>query len=395
MAEEISKKNVEIRYNRFYCQDDNGGQNIDSIITETGDRGTWDGCNQRFIAVYTNQDSNKVKNALDEIVLSSTPCHQAINGIHFYNNEFHINAPLSHLFTAAFDKYTTFKDIAFRNNTIDYAGWTVEGSSSNFKELMDFCVFYDTGYASELDGDYDGFSEEPFYITGNTITCGSNIRNVRTKNGIQFYVDNHIIVDFKGTKVFFNKNTVICTREEYTSDEQSYANKGVEVFHCGGKGGEIVFSNNHCEGIKSLICWNSAGSPITLGRSWGCGNYLQGDPRITHINILECHDSMLSNEIIADYPIFFLEEFANTGTAQFIGNRVYRDISRATYFTTPWGHIYYTGTTGSNNNIQSMRLVSCDNVFDNLMMQNMYSYLQSGTMRTIHKSNVFADLYES
>ncbi len=41
-----------------------------------------------------------------------------------------------------------------------------------------------------------------------------------------------------------------------------------------------------------------------------------------------------------------------------------------------------------------MKLICSDNVFDNLNAQYMYDYIQSGTMRTIHKNNVFADEYE-
>lgn len=392
-SDEISKKNVAIRYNRFYCQDSNGGENTEAIITETGDRGTWHGCNERFITVFTNQDDNK-EIINDVFVQRSTPCHQTINGIHLCNNEFYLNAPSSHLFTAAFDKHTKFKDVTAKNNIINYGSWTLEGTESSIKELMDFGLYYDTIYDSSYhEGNYDGLSDEPFLITGNTISCGSNVRNIRQSGSTQYYVDNHIIVDIKGTKAIFNENTVICTREAYTSDEQSFSNKGVQLFHCGSKGGEIMFSDNHCEGLKALMLFTSGGTPITKGRIWGCGNFLQGDTRITYVNIIESHAVMTNNEIICDYPIFFLEEFANTGTAIFTGNRVYRDLTRVTRFTTPFGHIYYTGTSDSSNNIQSMKLISCNNIFDNLLLTNMYSYLQT-SIRNIHKNNVFIDLYE-
>ncbi len=40
-----------------------------------------------------------------------------------------------------------------------------------------------------------------------------------------------------------------------------------------------------------------------------------------------------------------------------------------------------------------MKLICCDNIFDNLTNSSMYTYLQSA-MRTIHKNNVFTNLYE-
>ena len=393
-ADEISKMNVEIRYNRFYCQDGNGGTNPSGIINETGSQGKWDGCNQRFVTFFTNQDNNKELGPNNELVQRSTPCHQTINGVHLDNNEFHINAPLSHLITVAFDKYTTFKDVTMRNNIIDYGDWKVNGSPSSWKELMDFCVYYDTIYdASVIEGDYDRFSDEPFVITGNTITCGTNMRNVHTGSAGQYYSDNHICIDLKGTKVLFNNNYINCIREAYTPDEDSFANKGIEMFHSGEKGGEIIFNNNRCEGLRCLASWSSGGNPLTICRLRGNGNYLQGNPRIIHVNVLECYEFMSDNEIVCDYPIFFLEEFANIGTAIFIGNRVYRDLSRVPRFTTAYGHIYYTGVSGSGNNIQSMKLICCDNIFDNISNSSMYSYLQSA-MRTIHKNNVFVNIYE-
>lgn len=389
-ADEISKKNVEIRYNRFYCQDSNGGMDPSRIINETGNQGNWDGCNQRFITFLTNQDTNKEFGPNHELVQRSTPCHETINGIHLDNNEFHINAPLSRLITVAFDKYTTFKDVTIRNNIIDYGNWTLDDNPSPRKGLMDFCIYYDTEYdASLIESNYDEFSDEPFFITGNTINCGTNARNYSTGSDGQYYSDNHICVDLKGTKVLFNNNYINCIREAYTPDEASYANKGIELFHSGEKGGEIIFNNNRCEGLKCLASWSSGGDPLVVGRLRGFGNYLQGNPRIIHVNVQECHEIMSDNEIVCDYPIFFLQEFANTGTAIFVGNRVYRDLSRVPRFTTAYGHIYYT----AGNNTHSMKLICCDNIFDNLSNSSMYSYLDS-SMRTIHKNNVFLNTYE-
>lgn len=390
-SDEISKKNIDICYNRFYCQDSNGGMNEESIINES-----WDGCNQRFFAFYTNQDNNKefINGTSGDTIQRSTPCYQTINGIHFDNNEIHVNAPLSHLFTVAFDKYTTYKDITMNNNIINYGTWTVDGNNSSWKELMDFCIYYDTIYdSSVLDGNYDSFCDEPVSIIGNTIICNTHARNHGIIDGIPYYQDNHICVDIKGTKVIFNDNLVKCIREDYTADERVFARKGIEIIHCGSKGGEAFVSGNHCEGLRCLSSLTSSGSQIERFKMECCRNYLQGNPRIVHVNIAESYEFMHNNEIICDYPIFFIEEFADSGTAIFTANRVYRDLSRATYFTSPKGHIYYTDTSGSDNNIQSMRLICCDNVFDNLLISGMYSYLQT-KMRTVHKNNVFADQYE-
>ena len=395
-SDEISKKNINIRYNRFYCQDANGGENNNAIISESGIRGTWDGCNQRFITCFTDQDNNKEK-INGEKVQRDSPCHQIVNGIHLDNNEFHINAPLSHLFTVSFDKYTTYKDVTMNGNIIDYGTWIVDGGSSNWKELMDFCIYYDHVYVSTvLDGNYDGFCDEPIYICGNTLTCGTNIRNLGTSGGVSYYQDNHLCVDIKGTKVVFYNNDIKCVRESYSQDEYSYARKGIEILHCGEKGGEAVLRNNHCEGIRCLssLTGKNANQQITKARLYCSGNYLQGNPRINHNHIVESHEFMVNNEIIADYPVFFLQEFANNGTAVFTGNRVYRDMTRVTHYSSAYGHIYYTGNTGSGNNIQSMKFICCDNIFENTdNTQSMYEYIQSNII-IVHKNNIFDDTLE-
>ena len=137
-------------------------------------------------------------------------------------------------------------------------------------------------------------------------------------------------------------------------------------------------------------------NPITKARVWGCGNYLQGNPRIVHTNILESHEFMIDNDIICDYPVFFLEEFANTGNVFFVGNRVYRDLSRVSHYLSVYGHIYYTGSCG--NKIQSMQLVCCDNIFENLITSGMYEHLQSRHMLSVakyaHTNNIFSNHIE-
>jgi hypothetical protein len=82
----------------------------------------------------------------------------------------------------------------------------------------------------------------------------------------------------------------------------------------------------------------------------------------------------------------------------FTENRVYRDMSRVTYFQNPEGIIYYTGNNNNNNNnIVSMKLICCNNVFDNLNFSNaiMYAYVDNiDNISTIHDNNIFADTVE-
>ena len=378
-ADFISKKDINICYNRIYCQDANGGENANSIITENGD--DWDGNIRRFITFYTNQDDNKEYNAVHEKVPRATPCRYTLNGIHMNNNEIHLNSPLTRLITASFDEYTTFKDVSFQNNIITYGTWAVESDSeSPLKELIDFSMEYTS--------DENLFSDEPFLIKGNTITCGSNVRNEYVNENI--YKDNHMCANIRNAKVVFTNNLVKCTRGDYTTDEQSYGNKGIEMFRIGNTGGEVIFVNNRCEGIKGLATiTSSVTNGIQKSRVKGINNYLYGDTRITHKNALESHELMIGNEIISDYPIFFDSGFAKKGTAIFTNNRVYRDLTRVTRFTTPYGHIYY----GQDYDIVSVKLVCCDNIFDNLNQNAMYSYLHTN-IRIKHANNVFTDLIE-
>ena len=114
----------------------------------------------------------------------------------------------------------------------------------------------------------------------------------------------------------------------------------------------------------------------------------------THVS--ESHVSMTGNELVCDYPLFFLSEFANTGTARFIGNKVTRDMSRATNYTTPRGQLYYTGQPGNFNNINSMKLICCDNIFDNISYNStMYNdIVRISNIEYIHTNNIFDDFIE-
>lgn len=385
----VSKRNINIRHNRFFYQDTNGGADTGAIINEGAN--TWDGINQRLIAFITNQDDNKIP-VNNSVIQSGTPCSHTINGIHFENNEIHINAPISHHVTVAFDKYTVFKDISIRNNIISYGNWSMDNNSGGWKELMDFCVYFDTQYGTELPDTYDQFSDEPVFITGNTITCGSHARNIYG-DGQYDYQDNHMCLDIKGTSVVFNNNLVNCTRGSCGADEQSFARKGIELLHCGSKGGKVFMRDNHCLGLRALARLTAAGASIVKADIHCSGNHFQGDTRITYVNVTESHLFIVNNEFISDYPIFYLEEFAITGTAMFTGNRVYRDLTRVGYYTTPQGHIYYTGSPGSNNN-QSIKFIICDNVFDNIIGSTMYSFLQSSPIQVIHKDNLFSATVE-
>ena len=385
---EIHKKNINIRHNRIYSQDENGGENHESIITESGS--TWNGCIERFITLYTNQTSNTVSGGS----LNSIPCHYILNGIHFDNNEFYINSPIRFLFTIALDKYTTFKDISINNNIIKYGTWTVDGVSYINKSLTDFIIQFDTQYDnSPIPGNYDLTSDEVFRINGNTIECGSNARYSENN----YYVDDHRCLDVTGVHVIFNENHIVFSRGDYSEDEATYANKGIRLITCRQKGCKVRFNNNHCEGLMSLLRAEGKNTAyISRIDVKGYGNYLHGNPRIFQMCVNECHVSLVNNDIVSDYQSFFLSEFADAGTAIFMGNRVYRDLSRVTNYTVPRGHIYYTGAAGSTNNT-SMRFICCDNVFDNILYSSsMYSDLERITnIKKIHKNNIFADLIES
>ena len=211
---EIHKKNIHITHNRLFCQDENGGPNTNAIISE-GDS-TWNGSTERLITIFTNQDDNKVK--INELVSvpRDVPCSYFINDIQISNNDIYINAPIAHLFTIALDKYTAYKDIAIRNNTIRYGTWQLTGCDSDYKGLADFSIRYDTIYNnSELPGDYDLTSDEPFIITCNTIICGCNVCNMQPNNGLSYSVDNHTCLDFNGVTVLFNRNHIFYTRGNY------------------------------------------------------------------------------------------------------------------------------------------------------------------------------------
>ena len=370
----ISKKNVNIRLNRFYCQDVNGSTNTGAIITESTN---WDGCNQRFINFYTNQDTN-VDN-LD--VQRDDPCCYNIDGIHFDNNEIFINAPLSHLITISFDKYTLYSDVTVRNNKISYGNWQLDGNY----ELVDFCIYYDKTNNAVDDS---AFCDAPFFINGNTIICSDNVRNLRDNNA---YQDNHMCLEFKGTTIVFDDNKIVCTRADYTSDEQTFANKGVELLHCSVKGGKVFFNRNHCEGLRRLgIFTNNNENGIKMIILEGCNNYLQGDTRMNYKNVTESHIYLHHNDYCSDYPVFFLGEFADTGDVVFECNHIYRDITRANYFTTK-AHFYYTSFSNSANNIQSARFVCCLNDFENVLNSQMYIFIPS-TVSIRHRRNIYSDL---
>lgn len=387
---EIHKKNIHITHNRIYCQSMNGDSS--GVIINEGESQTWNGSCERFITVYTTQKDNKVKNENDELIQRDVPCSYFLSDIKFTDNEIYINAPVFYLFTIALDKHTAYKDIAFDNNIIRYGTWTLKTNRS----LVDFNVLYDTQYDySQIPGDYNLTSDEPFSISGNTIYCGSNMYYEQTKNGATFSVDNHICLLINGTIVLFNNNLINCTRSDYSEDENKSAHKGLELFNSSPKGGTVIFNDNHCEGLKLLLRAASS-STISLINLYGRGNYLYGDTRIIYSDVVESHVSLIGNEFICDYQLLLVSEFANQGTVVFNGNRVYRDITRVTYYTNPKGQIFYTGKTNSTSNIQSMRFVCCGNIFDNLLYSTvMFNNFQIvDNIRAIHSNNIFADYYD-
>lgn len=396
-ADEINKKNINICYNRIYCQDENGGENTSSIIDENSE--DWEGNCQRFITIYTSQRDN-VELVNENHVQRSTPCLYTVNGIHIMNNEITINAPIDYLFTIAFDKYTEFKDISIRNNIINYGSWLVTGDTPGSKGVEDFNIGYDTTFgSSNIPGGYDQTSHEAFLIEGNTITCGCNVRNTHTYNNEPCYVDCHRCLEINGVDVLFNKNRILYTRDTFTEDEGSNANKGIELFRYRGKGGSVIFNDNRCEGLKLLLYAfgiNATDRAIPLVRLYGRGNCLYGNTRMSYNYVIESHVSLIGNEFISDYQLFLISEYANTGTVVFTGNRVYREMSRNTNYSVPKGQIFYTGKDDSTSNIDSMGFVCCDNIFENLIYSGSmyYDFQKVSAIKVIHKDNIFSDTNE-
>lgn len=395
-ANEISKKNITISYNRIYCQDTNGGQNTSAIISETvqGRPGNWTGCNQRFIAIYTSQLDNVMK-VNNESVARDTPCLYTIDGLHLTNNELFINAPIDYLVTIALDKYTTHKDICIDNNIIKYGNWVITG------DLVDFSINYDTAYDYNSDSEsYVLFSDEAFKIVGNTIICGQNRYYNKTSNGITYSVDSHTCLELNGVVVHFNKNLIKYTRVDFSLDEGSHPHKGLQLFYTASKGGTVIFNENRCEGLMNLMRGlnnDTTTEHTSVVNLIGKGNYLYGSPRIDYTNIDESHVSLIGNELVCDYQLFLLCEFANSGTVIFEGNRVYRDMNRVTTYTTPKGQMFYTSTNTAQTNITSMKVVCCNNIFENLIYDSslMYGDFQKVSLIQLkHSNNVFANHVE-
>lgn len=392
---EIHKKNINICHNRIFCQDENGGENTQAIITENGNQ--WEGMIERLITIYTNQDSNTVVGGAQNEI----DCHFYLHGIHFDDNEVFVNSPISHLMTVALDKHTTFKDITINNNIIKYGNWTTDEFLSGPKKLVDFSLYYDTIYDySQIPGNYDSWSDEMFCIIGNTIECGSNARTQKVKDNTEYYEDDHRCLDMEGVKVLFNENRVIYTRpNDNTPDLVTSANRGIKLFSTSSKGGSVIFNNNYCKGLMLLMkatktTNNNESMPFV--NLIGSHNFLHGNPRIVQQNVDECHVSLIGNELISDYQLFLISEFAKTGTVIFNGNRVFRDLSIVGNYSTPKCQIFYTGTTDSDTNIESLQFMCCNNIFENVIYASLtYHDLQVlSSIVSIHKNNIFADIVE-
>lgn len=398
--ESLNRKNIGIRYNRFYCQNETGGFLSDQELEQTD----WDGCIKRFISIITNQADG------EEVIYS------IINGIHIDCNEFYINAPMSYLITTAIDKYTVFKDITINNNIIQYGCWTVDNITNVNGGLTigDFNIVFDTQFDTEYIDVYDSNSIEPVIISGNTIICGSNMRERETPESP--YEDKHICLDVNGAKVTFSHNYILCSRETYTTDEEHFAKKGINLIRCINKSCEIVFNDNHCEGLKQLaFLKGQAGTDDAIMRITGAGNFVQGDIRITqqlfcvdgtkneYKSFTKSHLFLSDNDLICDYPIIFMNEFADSGTAMFTRNRIYRDLSRVPSETNASGLIFFSSLSEQESNISSMKLDCCDNIFENLHFYNgnsltsIYSDLTRLTNIRInakHSDNIFKDYVE-
>lgn len=389
-ADTISKKNINICFNRIYCQDDNGGENSDAIIEETVDDrpGPWDGCNQRFITIYANQNDNEIR-VNHQSTPRETPCLYTINGVHITNNEFFINTPIDYLLTIAFDKYTTHKDISIKNNIIKYGNWSETG------KLVDFSINYDTQFSSSQSGDFALFSDEVFSVIGNTIIGGRN-KYYQENNNPQRYIDDHRCLEFNGVVVQFDHNIINYSRADYVFYEANSPYAGLELF-CTSQtnGGTIFFNENHCFGLKRLL--NASTSDvegISKVKLIGKGNHLYGTPRINYNNVDESHVSLIGNELICEYKRFLLSGFAASGTVIFVNNRVYRDLTRVpTINMDPDGQLF---SNTANTTITSLQFICCQNAFENLQYNSsMYSGLQNNSsIKLIHTNNTFVDYIE-
>ena len=398
---EILKKNIHITHNRIYCQDSNGGEHNEPIITDSN--GQWSGINERFIAVYTTQDDN-LELINEERVQRTIPCSYTINDLQLANNEIFINSPIAHLITVALDKYTTFKDIAINNNIIHYGQWLVTGCPSNTLVLVDFNISYDTVYDySSIPGSYDLTSDEPFIIKGNTIICGCNVKNEKESGNNLNTEDNHRCLEINGVRVFFDENTIKYTRGDINRNyEINYPNQGIVMFKFNSKGGDISFKNNHCEGIKQLMYISINGnSEIPLANAKGFNNYLSGNPRIIYKNVFESHISLIGNEMICEYPLFLISEFAKSLTVNFIGNQVHRDLSRVPN-SLPKCMVFYTSHTNYDDSvIDSLKFICSQNIFDNVQkttsIYNDFIKINSKIdvdHDVIHTDNIFVDSSE-
>ncbi len=393
-ADTISKKNINISYNRIYCQDTNGAENSSNIINESPSK--WAGCNQRFIALFTNQDDNVEKVSESVYAQRDTPCLYTINGVYFTHNEIHINAPIDYLFTIALDKNTTHKDISINDNIIKYGTW------EKTETLVDFSINYDTPYNyTQIEGNYDQFSDEAFHINGNTIICGQNSFYNTVKNGNNYRVDDRVCLDINGVTVHFNNNHINYTRHSF--DLQVEANSpysGFDLFRTTlKKGGTVLFNDNHCLGLMRLM--NASGTKeksIPIIKLFGKGNYLLGNTRIKYANVAESHVSLIGNELICDYTLFLLSEFADRGTVIFTGNRVHRDRTRVQCNTDLHCQLFYTANPNDNDtNITSLHLICCNNTFDNVVFNSSsmyYDFPWISTIKAIHANNTFADYVE-
>ena len=196
----------------------------------------------------------------------------------------------------------------------------------------------------------------------------------------------------------FNENRVICTRPCYTQDEATSANKGIKLFSTSSKGGSVIFNNNYCKGLMLLMKATTTNNNETISfvNMKGSHNLLHGNPRIVQQNVDECHVLLIGNEFISDYQLFLISEFADKGTVIFNGNRINRDLSRVSNYSTPKCQIFYTGTTDANTNINSLKFMCCNNVFENVIYATLtYHDLQVlSSIESIHKDNIFADLVE-
>ena len=362
------KRDVQICFNQFYNE---------KLIESDA----WTGVNDVFLKIYTDQTANK-RIINDKIVDNPVPTFHTVEGLLIANNEFRMNAKVSHVIELAFDKYSTVKDIAVSRNTITYGGNWVEVG----REIIDFDINYD--YVYDSTSGQDTYCDEPIRVVGNSVTCGRRVYS--TYDGIVDW--KHLCLNIRGVKVLFADNIITGEQGEYSSTEADLAHQGIRLLSSYHKGGEIVMVNNHCTGLQKLGDFRSRLSGVpTKVKLTALGNYLKWDLRInTETDVVEADYTLRDNRMESDYPILCLKYFAVSGSLIFDGNNVRIVHDRVPSSGNDRGYLYHGSTGGS---VQSMKVVCSGNIFNFPLTNSMYGALPA-VAQLVHKNNCFSDIIE-